>query len=85
MYDVGKLCEYRQLMHIAKEEGNRLDLQYVSNLGGCQELCDVTMGCKSLAYCQEGRACFLYDKQIHGDDPQIVNEDCFTSYQCCDC
>ena len=66
-----------------EDEGASLGEQLNKSQKECEAICDNTENCKSFSYNLEKQKCWLFDRDLTGNEPQIEWMDYYTVYKNC--
>ena len=79
------VCMYNSFQggYVAVDEGNGVGGYHSKTQNECEALCDKTGNCKSFAYCEHGRSCWLKDKKVNDNELKNRIGTCTTYYHEC--
>ena len=67
-----------------EDEGISLELIFSDKTQAqCEEICDNTENCKSFSYDPDKQKCYLKERELTGNEPQIKRWNVYTVYKYC--
>ena len=78
-----EVCRYERFQQRVSDEGRQLGNFAGKSQQQCEEKCDNLSGCQSFGYQPSESKCWLFDKALDGNEPEISYHDIYTVYKKC--